>query len=63
MADKCKGHSHHLCKLLEDKMHQKDPKAYAKLVENPQWVCKNCGRVAVKSDNLCSAARLGTFED
>lgn len=63
MTEKCKGHSHHLCKLLEDSLHRKDPKAYAQLVENPEWVCKNCGRVAAKNDHLCAPARLGTFED
>lgn len=64
MPDKnCKGHEHHLCKLHNEKLHQKDPVAYARLVRNPDYVCKNCGRVAVGQEHLCAPVKLGTFED
>jgi hypothetical protein len=59
----CKNHPHHLCKLTSDGLHKTDPKAYHELVQNPEYVCKSCGRVAAKKDNLCMPAKLGAFEE
>jgi len=59
----CKGHDHHLCKLHGEQLHQKDPNAYAALVKDPKFVCKNCGRVAIGKQNLCAPVLLGTWEE
>lgn len=59
----CKGHNHHLCQLHSEELHKKDPNAYAALVKNPNYVCKNCGRVAAGQENLCSPVKLGTWEE
>jgi hypothetical protein len=31
---------------------------YKKLVSNPKFVCKNCGRTAVSDKNLCAPEKL-----
>jgi hypothetical protein len=59
----CKHHQHHLCELTGKGMHKTDPKKYHELVQNPSFVCKSCGRVASKKDNLCSPVALGTWEE
>jgi len=59
----CKGHHHHLCQLQSQELPKKDPVAYAALVKDPNYVCKNCGRVAAGQTNLCSPVKLGTWEE
>ncbi len=57
------NHSKHLCKLTADGLHRRCPEDYKGLVENPQYVCKSCGRVAVQKDFLCTPVALGTWEE
>jgi hypothetical protein len=59
----CKNHQHHLCELTGNGMLKTDPKKYHELVQNPSFVCKSCGRVAAKKDNLCTPVALGTWEE
>jgi hypothetical protein len=59
----CKNHDRHLCKLTSDGLHKSDPKKYHQLVQNPEYVCKSCGRVAASKESLCTPVKLGTFED
>lgn len=55
----CTGdHSGHLCVLggimsTFDRLNDVLP-----LVRNPQFICRNCGRVAACADNLCNPAPL-----
>jgi hypothetical protein len=59
----CANHEHHLCQLTGKGLHKSDPKMYHALVQNPAFVCKSCGRVAAKKDNLCSPVKLGTWDE
>jgi hypothetical protein len=57
MADKacCKGeHAGHLCVLVSEKRFS-DIKP---LVQNPKFLCFNCGRVADSEKNLCNPMPL-----
>ena len=45
-----------LCELK--KMRKKDPARYAKLVANPKFFCKECGRVAQQKKRLCQPKKL-----
>ena len=58
----CLGHENHLCKLVSQGLPDSDPKRYHGLVRDPGFVCKSCGRVAAKNNNLCDPVQLGTFE-
>ncbi len=58
-----KQHSDHLCKLITQGMHQRNPEEYRGLVSDPQFVCKNCGRVANQKTRLCNPVALGTWEE
>lgn len=50
---KCRpGHEHHICQMKDDLEKIK------KLVKDPAFVCKNCGRAAREEENLCSPSRL-----
>ena len=63
--DTCKPaeHAQHLCKLYGSGLHKTKPEQYARLVKNPQYVCKSCGRVATAKQNLCAPSPLGTWEE
>jgi hypothetical protein len=52
------GHNKHLCYLVNLGVQQRDLKMYKKLVTEPQYVCKQCGRVANKATNLCKPVKL-----
>ncbi len=39
-----------MCKLWADTY---DPDAVKDIVKNPNFICKVCGRVAAKEENLC----------
>ncbi len=59
----CTGHDHHLCHLMSQQFHKNDPGKYHQLVQNPEFVCKSCGRVAADKKNLCFPVQLGTWEE
>lgn len=56
-------HKDHLCHLYSENLHQKEPQQYARLVKEPHYVCKSCGRVAAAEKNLCEPTPLGTWEE
>jgi hypothetical protein len=62
-TESCENHAQHLCELNRGQLHKNDPDAYARLVKDPQYVCKNCGRVAAETQSLCAPVRLGTWEE
>jgi hypothetical protein len=47
-----------MCKLAKDEFHLKKSKQFAKLVREPKFVCKKCGRVANKKICLCKPVEL-----
>ncbi len=52
------GHNKHLCYLVNLGMHQRAETEYTKLIGEPQYMCKICGRVAAKPRNLCKPVKL-----
>lgn len=46
-----------LCKIAKEDI-TKDLKAYIKLVDQAQYLCKKCGRVGNEEDYLCKAIKL-----
>ncbi len=50
------GHGKHLCHLVEDMGIGIDE--YKKLIRNAKFLCKKCGRVAAKEENLCEPTKL-----
>ena len=52
------GHEQHLCYLQNVGYITSNLADYKKLVANPKFVCKNCGRTAVNDKNLCAPEKL-----
>ncbi len=52
------GHNKHLCYLVNLHFHHTHWEQYKKLVENPQYVCKLCGRTAADKNHLCRPVKL-----
>ena len=52
------GHEQHLCYLHNLGYVTSNLTDYKKLVANPKFVCKNCGRTAVSDKNLCAPEKL-----
>jgi len=52
------GHGKHLCYLNNLGFQISNPKEYKELVKNPEYMCKNCGRVAASEANLCKPEKL-----
>jgi len=50
------GHGRHLCHLIEDIGIDVDE--YRKLIKDAKFLCKNCGRVAAREENLCEPIKL-----
>jgi hypothetical protein len=46
-------HDEHLCYLQNMGYIANNLEEYKKLVRNPKFVCKNCGRTAASDSNLC----------
>jgi hypothetical protein len=46
------------CKLFKKGMNKKEWKEYKATLENPKYVCKNCGRAASKAANICKPEKL-----
>jgi hypothetical protein len=51
-------HEQHLCFLQNVGYVENNLEEYKRLVRNPKFVCKNCGRVAENSVNLCEPEKL-----
>ncbi len=49
------GHAKHLCNLAQQGIELFE---YKKYVKNPKYICKKCGRVAAKEENLCEPVKL-----
>jgi hypothetical protein len=52
------GHDKHLCYLNNLGFQTSHPEDYKNLVRDPQFMCKNCGRVAADKKNLCNPETL-----
>ncbi len=52
------GHGKHLCYLNNLGFPSSNEKEYKQLVKNPEFLCKNCGRVAASRNNLCKPVEL-----
>jgi hypothetical protein len=52
------AHEQHLCYLQNLGYVESNLEDYKKLVKNPQYVCKNCGRAAANEKNLCKPEKL-----
>lgn len=52
---KCMGdHQMHICALADQQKYQE----IKELVETPNYMCLNCGRVAQNPENLCSPSDM-----
>ncbi|MGA2171822.1 MAG: hypothetical protein ABSG82_02250 [Sedimentisphaerales bacterium] len=56
----CKSslHNEHLCYIISQGFNLSDKREYGSLVENPQFRCEHCGRVAGSDKNLCKPRKL-----
>ena len=52
------AHEQHLCYLQNVGYVESNLEEYKKLVKNPRFVCKNCGRAAADEKNLCKPDKL-----
>ena len=52
------GHENHLCALYGEGMLKDNPEEWKKLVSNGRHVCRGCGRVANRAENLCDPQKL-----
>jgi hypothetical protein len=51
-------HTHHLCFLQNIGLLEPSSEVYKKLIRNPKFVCRKCGRAAVKAKNICEPEKL-----
>jgi len=49
------GHEDHMCYLVNIKT---DLSKLKEIVKEPQFICKNCARVATDKKNLCNPVKL-----
>ena len=49
------GHAKHLCDMAKRGV---DLNLYKELVKDAKFICKKCGRVAAKEENLCEPVQL-----
>jgi hypothetical protein len=52
------GHEAHLCMAANVGFVTSNLEVYKKYVRDPKFVCKKCGRVAAKAENLCQPENL-----
>lgn len=55
---KDEGHRHHLCFLQNIGMVEGDLEGYRKLVNEPKFICRKCGRLANEATSLCYPEKL-----
>jgi len=57
---KCKSTRHpmHLCALRACDLNEQNDDVFAKLVDNPQFECEDCGDKANNADNLCKPKKI-----
>lgn len=46
-------HDQHLCYIISQGFHLSDKQEYKSLVENAEYKCNHCGRIAKSGSNLC----------
>jgi len=51
-------HTQHLCYFVSQGFHLSDPEEYNALVEQAQFKCRHCGRVAKSENSLCQPTKL-----
>ena len=58
--ENCKDdkHKEHLCYLQYEGYHFSNKADYKALVQNAQFICRNCGRTAASAQNLCDPVAL-----
>lgn len=52
------AHIHHLCHLQCEGYHYGHRAEYKALVQDAQYLCRNCGRTAKRAENLCAPTEL-----
>jgi hypothetical protein len=52
------AHTKHLCYIVSQGFHLSDEAEYKMMVKEPQFKCKQCGRVAKSDNNLCKPINL-----
>lgn len=52
------GHNKHLCYLVNLGFQQRRATEYKKLIREPKFVCRKCGRGASDARNLCNPVKL-----
>ena len=58
IAEPHPGHEAHLCMAQNVGFVEHNLEEYKKFVRNANFVCRNCGRVAAKAENLCKPETL-----
>lgn len=48
-------HEKHLCSIVNSGVTLNE---FKKLVTNPNFICRQCGRAAVKAENLCAPVSI-----
>jgi hypothetical protein len=51
-------HDEHLCYLVNMGYVESSLEDYKKLVKDPKFVCRNCGRVADSEEYLCRPSKI-----
>lgn len=54
----CEGHENHICALAEGGSIGRDLEGFKKLVEEPRFVCRRCGRAANSAESLCEPEKI-----
>ncbi len=47
-----------LCRMVKKGLLKEDIDEYKKYVKKPKFLCKSCGRIASKSDDLCKSEKI-----
>jgi hypothetical protein len=55
---KSESHSEHLCYIVSQGFDLSEAERYKELVEDAEFKCQRCGRVAKSANNLCMPVGL-----